>query len=118
LVAFETGESNTYGLYNAQERGTLFIGPQVKVYEGMIIGENSRPGDLDINVCKKKHITNLRSSTAEEAMRLIPYKEMTLEKCLEFIEDDELLEVTPKSLRMRKSKLSRQDRQKIKGRNI
>jgi GTP-binding protein len=118
LVAFETGESNTYGLYNAQERGTLFIGPQVRVYEGMIVGENSRPGDLEINVCKKKHVTNLRSSTAEEALRLTPYKEMTLEKCLEFIEDDELLEVTPKSLRMRKSRLSRQDRQKIKGRNI
>ncbi len=117
LVAFETGESNTYGLYNAQERGTLFIGPQVKVYEGMIVGENSRPEDLDINVCKKKHITNLRSSTAEETLRLTPPKEMTLEKCLEFIQDDELLEVTPKSLRMRKSILSRQDRQKIKGRN-
>uniref|UniRef100_UPI001BD3A13A EF-Tu/IF-2/RF-3 family GTPase n=1 Tax=Tepidanaerobacter acetatoxydans TaxID=499229 RepID=UPI001BD3A13A len=117
LVAFETGESNTYGLYNAQERGTLFIGPQVKVYEGMIVGENSRSEDLDINVCKKKHITNLRSSTAEETLRLTPPKEMTLEKCLEFIQDDELLEVTPKSLRMRKSILSRQDRQKIKGRN-
>ncbi|HHX24840.1 MAG TPA: translational GTPase TypA [Thermoanaerobacterales bacterium] len=106
LVAFETGESNTYGLYNAQERGTLFIGPQVRVYKGMIVGENSRPSDLSINVCKKKHITNLRSSTAEEALRLTPPKDMTLEKCLEFIEDDELLEVTPKSLRMRKAKLS------------
>ena len=112
LVAFETGESSTYGLYNAQERGILFIGPQVKVYEGMIIGENSRPQDLDINVCKKKHVTNLRSSTAEEALRLIPPKEMTLEQCLEFIKEDELLEVTPKSLRMRKAILSRQDRQK------
>lgn len=117
LVAFETGESNTYGLYNAQDRGTLFIGPQVKVYEGMIVGENSRPQDLDINVCKKKHITNLRSSTAEETLRLVPPKEMTLEKCLEFIEDDELLEVTPKSLRMRKVILSRQERQKQRGRN-
>ncbi|WP_213950896.1 translational GTPase TypA [Tepidanaerobacter syntrophicus] len=116
LIAFETGESNTYGLYNAQERGTLFIGPQTKVYEGMIVGENSRPDDLDINVCKKKHITNLRSSTAEETLRLTPPKEMTLEKCLEFIADDELLEVTPKSLRMRKAVLSRQDRQKMKGR--
>lgn len=118
LVAFEPGESNTYGLYNAQDRGTLFIGPQVKVYVGMIVGENSRPGDLDINVCKKKHITNLRSSTAEETLRLTPAKEMTLEKCLEFIEDDELLEATPKSLRMRKSILSRQDRQKARGRNV
>lgn len=114
LVAFETGESSTYGLYNAQERGTLFIGPQVKVYEGMIVGENSRPQDLDINVCKKKHVTNLRSSTAEEALRLIPPKEMTLEQCLEFIKEDELLEVTPKSLRMRKAILSRQNRQKVK----
>lgn len=112
LVAFETGESNTYGLYNAQDRGMLFIGPQVKVYEGMIVGENSRPQDLDINVCKKKHITNLRSSTAEEALKLVPPKKMTLEQCLEFIEDDELLEVTPKSLRMRKAILSRQNRQK------
>ena len=118
LVAFETGESNTYGLYNAQERGTLFIGPQVKVYEGMIVGENSRPGDLDINVCKKKHITNLRSSTAEEALRLVPPKGMTLEQCLEFIDDDELLEVTPESLRMRKSRLSRQDRQKTKSKDV
>ena len=114
LVAFETGESSTYGLYNAQERGTLFIGPQVKVYEGMIVGDNSRPQDLDINVCKKKHVTNLRSSTAEEALRLIPPKEMTLEQCLEFIKEDELLEVTPKSLRMRKAILSRQNRQKVK----
>ncbi|GLI18288.1 GTP-binding protein [Tepidanaerobacter syntrophicus] len=116
LIAFETGESNTYGLYNAQDRGTLFIGPQTKVYEGMIVGENSRPDDLDINVCKKKHITNLRSSTAEETLRLTPPREMTLEKCLEFIADDELLEVTPKSLRMRKAVLLRQDRQKMRGR--
>jgi len=117
LVAFETGESTTYGLYNAQERGTLFIGPQVKVYEGMIVGENSRPQDLDINVCKKKHVTNMRSSTAEETLRLIPPKEMTLEQCLEFIKDDELLEVTPKSLRMRKAILSRQNRQKLRGKS-
>ncbi|MCG1011862.1 translational GTPase TypA [Tepidanaerobacter sp. GT38] len=118
LVAFETGESNTYGLYNAQERGTLFIGPQVKVYEGMIVGENSRPQDLDINVCKKKHVTNMRSSTAEEALRLVPPKQMSLEQCLEFIKDDELLEVTPKSLRMRKAILSRQERQKPKSKAL
>lgn len=105
LVAFETGESSVYGLYNAQERGTLFIGPQVKVYKGMIIGENSRQEDLVINVCKKKHVTNIRSSSAEEALRLDSYKEMTLEKCLEFIKNDELLEVTPKNLRMRKAEL-------------
>lgn len=118
LVAFETGESNTYGLYNAQERGTLFIGPQIKVYEGMIVGENSRPQDLDINVCKKKHVTNMRSSTAEEALRLVPPKQMSLEQCLEFIKDDELLEVTPKSLRMRKAILSRQERQKPKSKAL
>jgi GTP-binding protein len=116
LVAFESGEATTYGLYNAQERGTLFIGPGVRVYEGMIVGENSRSGDLDINVCKKKHVTNMRSSTAEEALRLIPPKEMTLEKCLEFIEEDELVEVTPKSIRMRKAMLSRQERQKARAR--
>jgi len=116
LVAFETGETTTYGLYNAQERGTLFVGPQVQVYEGMIVGENSRPGDLDINVCKKKHVTNMRSSTAEETLRLTPPKSMTLEKCLEFIADDELVEVTPKSIRMRKAVLSRQERQKERAR--
>ncbi|RKL61466.1 translational GTPase TypA [Thermoanaerobacteraceae bacterium SP2] len=116
LVAFESGESNTYGLYNAQDRGTLFIGPGVRVYEGMIVGENSRPGDLDINVCKKKHVTNLRSSTADEALRLTPPKEMTLEKCLEFIEDDELVEVTPKNIRMRKTILSRQERARARAR--
>jgi GTP-binding protein len=116
LVAFESGESNTYGLYNAQDRGTLFIGPGVRVYEGMIVGENSRPGDLDINVCKKKHVTNLRSSTADEALRLTPPKEMTLEKCLEFIEDDELVEVTPENIRMRKAVLSRQDRARYRAR--
>lgn len=116
LVAFEGGESNTYGLYNAQDRGTLFIGPGVRVYEGMIVGENSRPGDLDINVCKKKHVTNLRSSTADEALRLTPPKEMTLEKCLEFIEDDELVEVTPKNIRMRKTILSRQERARARAR--
>jgi GTP-binding protein len=116
LVAFESGEATTYGLYNAQERGTLFIGPGVRVYEGMIVGENSRSGDLDINVCKKKHVTNMRSSTAEETLRLTPPKEMTLEKCLEFIEEDELVEVTPKSIRMRKALLSRQERQRARAR--
>jgi GTP-binding protein len=88
----------------------------VRVYEGMIVGENSRPGDLDINVCKKKHVTNLRSSTADEALRLTPPKEMTLEKCLEFIEDDELVEVTPKNIRMRKTILSRQERARARAR--
>lgn len=112
LVAFESGNASTYGLFNAQQRGTLFIGSKEKVYEGMIVGENSRPEDLDINVCKKKHVTNLRSSSADEALKLVPFKNMTLEKCLEFIEDDELVEITPVAIRMRKAILSRQSRQK------
>lgn len=115
LVAFEAGESTTYGLYNAEQRGILFIGPQVKVYEGMIVGINSRPEDLDINVCKKKHVSNMRSSSADEALRLSPPMEMTLEKCLEFISDDELVEITPKSIRMRKMILSKQERAKKRG---
>lgn len=102
LVAFETGEATGYGLENAQERGELFIGAGTPVYQGMIVGENSRPGDISINVCKKKRLTNIRSSTADIAVRLTPTREMSLEQCLEFIADDELLEVTPKTLRMRK----------------
>ncbi|WP_258359530.1 translational GTPase TypA [Moorella sulfitireducens (nom. illeg.)] len=102
LVAFETGETTSYGLENAQERGDLFVGPGVPVYRGMIVGEHSRPGDLMINVCKKKQLTNMRSSTADIAVKLTPPREMSLEQCLEFIAADELLEVTPKSLRMRK----------------
>ncbi|MGI9862231.1 translational GTPase TypA [Moorella naiadis] len=102
LVAFEAGETTSYGLENAQERGELFVGPGVPVYRGMIVGEHSRPGDLMINVCKKKQLTNVRSSTADIAIKLVPPREMSLEQCLEFIADDELLEVTPKSLRMRK----------------
>ena len=102
LVAFETGDSTAYGLENAQERGELFIGPGVPVYKGMIVGERSKPGDLPINACKKKQLTNMRSSTSELAVKLAPYRSMSLEQCMEFIADDELLEVTPKSLRMRK----------------
>jgi GTP-binding protein len=102
LVAWETGASITYGLYNAQERGTLFIGPGVKVYEGMIVGENARNEDVVVNVCKKKHVTNTRSSSADEALRLVTPRDMSLEQCLDFIADDELLEVTPNHLRMRK----------------
>ncbi|MEG2116829.1 MAG: translational GTPase TypA [Clostridia bacterium] len=102
LVAFEDGESVTYGLYNAQERGTLFIGAGVKVYEGMVVGISPKAGDLNINVCKKKHITNTRSSSADEALRLIPPKNMSLEESLEFLNDDEILEVTPQNLRIRK----------------
>jgi len=102
LVAFETGETSSYGLENAQERGELFVGAGVPVYRGMIVGEHSRPGDLMINVCKKKQMTNIRSSTADIAIKLVPPRQMSLEQCLEFIADDELLEVTPQSLRMRK----------------
>ena len=102
LIAFEAGESITYGLFNAQERGTLFIGPGVKVYSGMIIGQSAKPEDIELNVCKTKKLTNTRSSSADEALRLTTPKEMSLEQCLDFIDTDELLEVTPTSLRIRK----------------
>ncbi len=102
LIAFESGEAVTYGLFNAQERGALFIGPGTKVYSGMIIGESSRGEDIEVNVCKTKHLTNTRSSSADEALRLVPKKIMSLEQALDFIDTDELLEVTPKSLRIRK----------------
>ncbi|MGR6835479.1 translational GTPase TypA [Syntrophomonas erecta] len=110
LVASEAGTSITYGLYNAQERGSLFIGPGIEVYEGMIVGENARSNDITVNVCKKKHLTNTRASGSDEALRLVPPLQMTLEKCLEFIKDDELLEVTPKSLRLRKLVLEKGER--------
>ena len=102
LIAFESGESITYGLYNAQERGTLFIGPGEKVYAGMVIGQTGRSEDIEINVCKKKQLTNTRSSSADEALRLTPPRILSLEQALDFIDTDELLEVTPKSLRIRK----------------
>ena len=102
LIAFEAGEAITYGLYNAQERGTLFIGPGEKVYSGMIVGQNGRGEDIELNVCKKKQLTNTRSSSADEALRLTPPKVLSLEQALEFIDTDELLEVTPTSLRIRK----------------
>lgn len=107
LVAFETGETTTYGLENAQERGELFVGPGVPVYRGMIVGEHSRPGDLQVNVCKKKQLTNVRSSTSDIAAKITPPRMMSMEQCLEFIADDELMEVTPKSIRMRKESLTR-----------
>ena len=100
LIAWEDGTTITYGLYNAQERGTLFVGAGVKVYEGMIVGENARLEDVVVNVCKKKHATNTRSSGSDDALRLVPPREMSLEQCLDFIADDELLEVTPNHLRM------------------
>ena len=102
LIAFEAGESITYGLFNAQERGTLFIGPGVKVYSGMVIGQSPKAEDVEINVCKTKKLTNTRSSSADEALKLTPPKIMSLEQCLDFIDTDELLEVTPQSLRIRK----------------
>jgi GTP-binding protein len=114
LVADRTGETTTYALYNLQERGTLFVRPGIKVYEGMIIGENARPVDLDVNAIKEKKLTNMRASTADEAMRLVPAKELSLEQALEFIGDDELVEVTPKTIRLRKRVLPANQRPKRK----
>ncbi|MEE1248342.1 MAG: translational GTPase TypA [Lachnospiraceae bacterium] len=102
LIAFETGESVTYGLFSAQDRGTLFIGPGEKVYGGMVIGQSSRAEDIEINVCKKKHLTNTRSSSADEALTLVPPKILSLEQAIDFIDTDELLEITPEHLRIRK----------------
>lgn len=102
LIAFEAGEAITYGLFNAQERGTLFIGPGEKVYSGMIVGQNGKTEDVEVNVCKTKHLTNTRSSGSDEALKLVPKKVLSLEQCLEFIDTDELLEVTPENLRIRK----------------
>lgn len=102
LIAFEAGEAITYGLYNAQERGTLFIGPGAKVYSGMVVGQNGKGEDIELNVCKKKQLTNTRSSSADEALRLTPPRILSLEQALDFIDTDELLEVTPESLRIRK----------------
>ena len=102
LVSFETGESVTYGLYNAQERGVLFIGAGVPVYAGMVVGETPKQEDISVNICKKKQLTNMRASGSDDALRLTPPRQMSLEQCLEFLADDELLEVTPESLRLRK----------------
>ena len=102
LIAFETGKSVTYGLFNAQERGTLFIGPGVDVYQGMIIGENPRPEDMEVNVCKEKHLTNTRASGIDDALRLVPPRIFSLEQAIEYIGEDELVEVTPKNIRLRK----------------
>ena len=112
LVSFETGESVGYGLFNAQERGALFIGPGVPVYEGMIVGVSPKQEDITVNVCKKKQMTNMRAVGSDEALRLVPPRKMSLEQCLEFLADDELLEVTPKSLRMRKTILNHEKRMK------
>jgi GTP-binding protein len=102
LVAYETGEAVSYGLFNAQERGALFIGPGTPVYAGMVVGVSPRAEDITVNVCKTKHLTNMRAAGSDEALRLIPPRRMSLEQCLEFMADDELLEVTPDNLRLRK----------------
>ncbi len=116
LVAFETGEAVTYGLFNAQERGLLFIGAGTPVYGGMIVGECPKAEDISVNVCKKKQLTNMRASGSDEALRLIPPRQMSLEQCLEFLADDELLECTPENLRLRKRLLDHGDRMKaLKG---
>ena len=117
LVAFEAGEATSYALFYAQERGDLFIEPGTKVYSGMIVGRNSRPGDIDVNVCKKKHMTNSRNSAAaEEALKITGVRIPTLEEALEFIDDDELVEITPKSIRMRKRVLNAEMRKKLESR--
>ena len=110
LIAFESGETTAYGIYSVQDRGVMFIEPGQMVYSGMIVGENSRDLDMDVNPCKKKHVTNMRSSSADEALRLVPPRIMSLEQCLEHINEDELVEVTPKSLRLRKTVLDRVQR--------
>ena len=116
LIAFETGEAVGYGLFNAQERGPLFIGPGTQVYEGMVVGENPRGDDMAVNVCKKKQLTNMRASGSDDALRLIPPRQMSIEAALEFISDDELLEITPESVRIRKKILSNTERlKKVKG---
>ena len=116
IIAFETGESTAYGLFNTQDRGRLFIGPGVEVYEGMIVGVSPKSEDLVVNVCKKKHATNTRSSSSDEALRLTPHSMLSLEQCLEFISEDEYVEVTPKSVRMRKATLSHEQRMKQQSR--
>jgi GTP-binding protein len=114
LVADRTGETTTYALYNLQERGTLFVSPGTRVYEGMVVGENARAVDLDINAIKEKKLTNMRAASADEAMRLVPVKDLSLEQALEFIADDELVEVTPKTIRLRKRVLRANERPKRK----
>ena len=113
LIAYETGESVTYGLYSAQERGTLFIGAGEKVYSGMVIGENAKTDDIEVNVCKTKHLTNTRSSSADDALRLTPPTVLSLEQAIDFIDTDELLEVTPESLRIRKKILDPKMRKRV-----
>ena len=117
LVAFENGETTSYGIANAQERGIMFVVPGEQVYEGQIIGENSRDDDMDVNPCKKKHVSNMRASGSDDTIKLIPPKLFSLEQALEHINDDELVEVTPKSIRMRKTILDRVERGRTRSRN-
>ena len=118
LISFETGEALTYGLFNAQERGTLFIGPGERVYSGMVVGQNAKTDDIELNVCRAKHLTNTRASGSDDALKLSPPRILSLEEALDFIDTDELLEVTPKSLRIRKkildSRLRKRDNLKNK----
>ena len=112
LVVKEPGVTVTYALYNLEDRGTLFFGPGVDVYTGMIVGEHTRDNDLVVNPCKRKHLTNMRASTSDESLRLKPSRLMSLEDCIEFLTDDELVEVTPKSVRLRKRQLNAADRKR------
>jgi len=113
LVAWEDGVTNTFGLKNAEERGVLFLSPSVGVYEGMVVGEQPRPGDLAVNVCKQKHLTNMRSSNKDIDIRLTMPRQMSLDECIEYLADDELLEVTPQNLRIRKRVLKTRERGKL-----
>ena len=110
LIAFEQGKSLTYGLYNAQERGILFIGAGTEVYQGMLVGENARPEDIEVNVCKAKHLTNTRASGSDDALRLTPPTVFSLEQAIEYIGEDELVEITPKNIRLRKKILDPTER--------
>jgi GTP-binding protein len=112
LIADRNGVTTSYALYNLQERGTLFAGPGIDVYEGMIIGENAKDTDLDVNIVREKKLTNMRASTSDEAIRLVPYRNLNLEQAIEFIADDEFVEVTPKSLRLRKKVLQSNKRKR------
>jgi GTP-binding protein len=115
LVASEAGVSTSYGVFNSQDRGVMFISSQCPVYEGMIVGENPKMGDIAVNVCKEKHLTAIRSTGADEALRLVPPRIMSLEEAIEFIADDELIEVTPHNIRLRKRILSNDARYKLAG---
>ena len=116
LVSDRAGTSNAYALFNLQDRSELFIGSGVDVYEGMVVGENARSGDMDVNPCKEKKLTNIRTHAHDEALRLTPPRPLTLESAIEFIGADELVEVTPAAIRLRKRLLAKQDREKERGR--